>query len=392
MKNRFLFLFLLFLFSVGAAVAQTPEKHWHLDSHPGTWDALNMTAKMIVQVDGEELSDPNIEMAAFIGETLMSEGEFPILHAGTGHYVYYMTLNGYATAASNNNHNRLTFRLYDHSNDTELDYTCPLEIMYSTNWDLGTVSYPVVVSFFSGEYETEWRMTDGADLQSGDIVVIGATSAEYLLARKKGALGEVYDAEYSGDILTYTEPTSANNWYKSAPQIINIYRDSVANANNAYAFFANDGYLYSPDVDPDDELESNDIYTWPSLIQSNKQPVWTAYWNLLTDGDGGTTITALGENPFNTMQYNPDEEFFAWYEEALYEPVRIYRLTLIKDEPQTYTLTVNIDPEDGGTVTITPEQEEYEEDDQVGLTAIPEDGYTFIGWYVDGEMVSEDDV
>ena len=140
MKNRFLFLFLLFLFSVGTAVAQTPANHWSLSSHPGTWDALNMTAKMVIQVDGEELSDPNIEMAAFIGETLMSNGERPILYEPTGRYVYYMTMNGFATPAASNRHNRLTFKLYDHSTDTELDYTCPLEVIYSTNWDLGSVN------------------------------------------------------------------------------------------------------------------------------------------------------------------------------------------------------------------------------------------------------------
>ena len=125
-------------------MSQTP-KHWTLANHPAAWDAANMTSTMVINVDGVELSDPNVEIAAFIGETLMSEGEFPIAQS-SGRYLYFMTLNGFVTPANENYHNRLKFKLYDHSTDTELEYVNPVEIMYSTNWVLGSPSNPFVVS------------------------------------------------------------------------------------------------------------------------------------------------------------------------------------------------------------------------------------------------------
>jgi hypothetical protein len=395
MKNRFLFVFMLLLFSMGAAVGQTSDKHWQLPNHPGTWDALNMTAKMVVQVDGVELSDPNIEMAAFIGSTLMSDGERPIMYAATGRYIYYMTLNGFATPANGNRHNRLTFKLYDHSTDTELEYTCPLEVIYSTNWDLGSVTYPMVVSFFSGEYETEWRKASASDLKSGDVVVItthDGSDSDYILDRERGSLGGVYDIDERLDnTIEFTEPTTAANWYKKAPQKLFIYRDSIANNNNAFAFFANSGYVYSPEVDPADELEYNDLDMWPSLVKSNKQPELSAYWTVSPDGDGASVITTLSDNPYNTLQYNPDEEAFAWYTDPSQEMVDIYRLSLIGGpEPQGYSLTVNVDPENSGSVAVDPELDSYPAGTQVELTATPEEGWTFIGWYINNQLVSEE--
>ena len=52
MKNRFLFVFMLLLFSMGATVGQTSDKHWQLPNHPGTWDALNMTREIFCTMRG----------------------------------------------------------------------------------------------------------------------------------------------------------------------------------------------------------------------------------------------------------------------------------------------------------------------------------------------------
>jgi uncharacterized repeat protein (TIGR02543 family) len=48
--------------------------------------------------------------------------------------------------------------------------------------------------------------------------------------------------------------------------------------------------------------------------------------------------------------------------------------------PIKYTLTVNINPADGGTVSRSPDKETYAYGDTVNLTATPEHGYTFTGW------------
>ena len=171
-----------------------------------------------------------------------------------------------------------------------------------------------------------------------------------------------------------------------------VYRDSIAYANNAYSFFAHSGYVISPLVEEGDELDYNDLAIWPSLVQElnkAKTPEWTAYWQLLTNGEGQTNITAMGENPYNTMQFKPDEEIFAWFTDASFEDVELYRLNVILPV-EGLTLTVNIDPQDAGTVTISPEKELYDPGDEVTLTAEPAANYSFIGWYIDDELVGED--
>jgi len=45
-----------------------------------------------------------------------------------------------------------------------------------------------------------------------------------------------------------------------------------------------------------------------------------------------------------------------------------------------YTLTVNINPAEGGAVSRSPDKETYAHGDTVSLTATPEYGYTFTGW------------
>jgi uncharacterized repeat protein (TIGR02543 family) len=44
------------------------------------------------------------------------------------------------------------------------------------------------------------------------------------------------------------------------------------------------------------------------------------------------------------------------------------------------TLTVDVNPANGGTVSRNPDKEAYVYGDTVNLTAAPEDGYTFTGW------------
>ena len=59
------------------------------------------------------------------------------------------------------------------------------------------------------------------------------------------------------------------------------------------------------------------------------------------------------------------------------------------NEPETYTLTVNVEPQDGGSVTIQPEKDRYQEFEVVFLTATVNDGYTFEGWEIGGQIISD---
>jgi len=49
-------------------------------------------------------------------------------------------------------------------------------------------------------------------------------------------------------------------------------------------------------------------------------------------------------------------------------------------ETPQFSLTVSVDPVEGGTVTIDPEKDMYDGGDTVQLTATAQDGFTFNGW------------
>ena len=308
-----------------------PLKHWHLNGYYPSWDPLNMIAEIVINVDGVELANPDIEVAAFIGETLMSNGEFPIVQS-SGRYVYFMTLNGFATPSNANFHNRLTFKLYDHSTETELDYMTPVEIIYSTNWDIGSASNPFVVSFFTNENELAWTKVTAADLKSGDVIVIGGSQSDYVISREKGNVGGAYDIERVGKTITFVEPSSAASWYRKAPQKFVVYKNAFANSNDAVALFAHSGYLRTPEKDPEDELDYNEFDLWPSLNITNSQPELNAYWSVAING-GNASITAIGDNPYNTMRFKADEGVFACFPSVSEEPLCIYRLGERGDDP-----------------------------------------------------------
>ncbi len=61
-------------------------------------------------------------------------------------------------------------------------------------------------------------------------------------------------------------------------------------------------------------------------------------------------------------------------------------INMYKDDPTpptttaTYTLTVNISPADGGTVSRDINAESYDDGTRVTVTAAPNSGYEFLGW------------
>ncbi len=55
----------------------------------------------------------------------------------------------------------------------------------------------------------------------------------------------------------------------------------------------------------------------------------------------------------------------------------------IKAVFEAYTLTINVDPTEGGNVTLDPDKEYYEPNEEVTLTAVPAQGYGFSMWLGD---------
>lgn len=118
-----LLLVLCTLAFMGTAQAQS-NTHWPNIQHQSNGDPLNMMAIVTINIEGVEIANPNLEMVAFIGETQMSNGQMP--NEVNGRYVYYMTLCGFNDPYANSSY---TFKLYDHNQETELDWVSPFDIV-----------------------------------------------------------------------------------------------------------------------------------------------------------------------------------------------------------------------------------------------------------------------
>ena len=92
-------------------------------------------------------------------------------------------------------------------------------------------------------------------------------------------------------------------------------------------------------------------------------------------------VTVIPDNGFH---------FVGWSDDMTNtNPVRRFVMTQnfdwdihpVCESDETYTLEVYADPEEGGTVTVSPLKEEYHMDERVELIATPNEGWRFAGWH-----------
>ena len=110
--------------------------HWEPDSHQF---ADNMNVIGIIMINGVEQTDASLELGAFCGDECRGS-EMLTYFEGLGRYMVFLTLYG----ASGHT---LSFRLYDHASQRELELTPPETIQFVPNDIVGSVLEPYVFSF-----------------------------------------------------------------------------------------------------------------------------------------------------------------------------------------------------------------------------------------------------
>ena len=105
---------------------------------------------------------------------------------------------------------------------------------------------------------------------------------------------------------------------------------------------------------------------------------------------GNGTVLHYGDEIQVTVIPDNGFHFVGWSDDPTNtNPVRRFIMTQnfdwdiypVCESDQTYTLDVYADPEEGGTITVTPLKEEYHMDDRVELVATPNPGWRFAGWH-----------
>ena len=125
---------LVVMLCLGMLSAQTT--HWGPDQNFQN----NMTVLGVVLVDGTQLQNQNVELGAFCGAEC--RGAVLPSEAG-GDYLYVLTVGG------DNNGDEITFRLWNHETNSELDYSCSTTVSYAIDGWLGVPPDPYFEISFS---------------------------------------------------------------------------------------------------------------------------------------------------------------------------------------------------------------------------------------------------
>ena len=100
---------------------------------------LNMTCTGIVQIDGDEQKNADLEIGVFCGDQCRGAKK-PIYVTSLDRYLYILTMFG-------ENGDSLTFKLFDHSINAELALNSPEAVVFEGNGRLGTAANPYVLNF-----------------------------------------------------------------------------------------------------------------------------------------------------------------------------------------------------------------------------------------------------
>ena len=306
-----------------------------LTSHWTTQGSFQHSMFMIgvVQIDGVEQASSTLELGAFCnGECRGSE--FPVYDEGQ--WIYYMTIGG-------NTGDEITFRLYDHFVQQELNLYC-FNVLPFEMYGLIGIDEPYEVQFAS-------IYAISADVSPEDAGTIIGTG-EYLLGT---------DVTMTA---TANEGYAFNNWTLDG-EIVSTEPSYTFTVTSEMSFIANFDVLYSVSA--------------------------------MVSPDNAGTITGTGEYLYGTdvtLTATPNEgyAFNSWTldgEVVSTEPSYTFTVTapvsLMANFDVLYSVSISINMEEAGTVTG---EGEYLYGTSVTVAATANEGYVFNSWTVDGEIVS----
>jgi uncharacterized repeat protein (TIGR02543 family) len=242
--------------------------------------------------------------------------------------------------------------------------------------------------------------TDGATTVSTN------ASFEYTMPAAAATLTANYKKIVEGQyVVTVVADPVAGGTVTKSPDQATYPNDTVV----TLAAAANDGFTFAGWYDGETQVSTEASYAY-TVAGANKTftakfaavPVYTLTvtadptdkGTVALDPAGGSyeagTVVTLTATPATDCQFD------GWYDGAtLLSTASPYQYTMPAENkaltakfsdviPGQYTVTVSADPIAGGTVTKSPDAASYANDTVVTLTAVPNTGFAFTGWF-DGE-------
>lgn len=140
------------------AVDEYPDHHWQ-----PVYSDFNMTATFAVRIDGVMQTSPDLELGAFVGDVCRASFHLILTPPpfNTGVYI----TEGYNIQGSAGE--TITFRLYDHSSQSELDVVSNYSIVFQANQNIGNAVNPQYIDFYTMSSSYYMLITDESQLVEG---------------------------------------------------------------------------------------------------------------------------------------------------------------------------------------------------------------------------------
>lgn len=276
-------------------MALLPMRLWASDDYIYPWhhwqpefSDFNMTATFAIRIDGVLQTSPDLEMGAFAGNICRSsfhlvESPFvPGLYISEGY-----NIQGYPNEI-------ITFRLYDRSEERELEYVTSYCIPFEQNLHIGGADNPKYIDFFSSSSSYYMLVTDASQLVAGRSYLISngyGSSAMFA-----GGQNEEEDERYAVEVTVdnrkaYLEPAANMTDLESA------YQFEFREVSGGFAIYdvVNQGYLNT---------------TKKGVIKCSATQM---VWQVEVDASGTAAVTTMISGKKKYLFYDGEDGSNAFY-------------------------------------------------------------------------------
>ncbi len=409
--------FLITMLTAFAFLANA-QNHWTYNPSDFSNDATYMAA---VYLDGNYLASTDLELGAFCnGGTVCCDSQYPpqiITNEGGTFGLFFMR------PRSNSNGETITFKVYDHSTNQEIDVNTTYT--FAADGIQGSPMAPEQADITGNAYNITVVANPASAVSNITTGGLYATGANVNLSFTANAGYEFYNWTKNGvqfsttETCTITVNETAEYSANFVAEVYTIYAFALPSAGgsatvNQTGFYygeectltatPNTGYTFVNWTDDANTVVSTDAtYSFPVVAGGNyyahfnENPVpceITASCNPTTAGTiTGTGTFTTGETCTLTATANPGYEFHSWTKGSeTVATTETYTFTVTETAEfvanfvaEVYTIYPFALPSVGGTVTINQTSFLYGE--ECTLTATANTGYNFVNWTDDANTV-----
>lgn len=335
MKNLIRILAVLLFMSSNA---MSWANHW-VPNHNQFSDNMNIIG--VLEINGVEQATDVFEVGVFCGDECRGS-EMLTYYSGVDRHMLFMTLYGQSGDV-------MSFRLYDHGSQRELELTPPETIQFVSNDILGSIPDPYVISF------------------SGGIAVITAKAIPEEGGTITGAAAYWY-----GETCTLQAPANEGytfvDWTENGQQVsteptLSIF---VMESHDLQANFSVNSYEISLEAQPDEggTVSGMGSYDYGTMVTVTATPEPESHYLFVNWTEDDVMVSDSAEYTFMVQR---DRHLVAHFAQ------------------ERYAIKSEVSPENAGTVDGVGY---YLYGQTATLTARPDANYEFVEWTEDGTFLS----